>query len=55
MYHWCALCNDANHVLVRQVIRVLDQYMGRDRKVGGIGGACNAVTSTHLATRTDTL
>ena len=49
MYHWCALCNDANHVRMRQVIRVLDQYMGRDRKGrgsgGGIGGACNAVTS----------
>ena len=43
MYHWCALCNDANHVLVRQMIRVLDQYMGMDREGGGIGGgACNA-------------
>ena len=26
MHYWCALCNDANHVLVEQVIRMLEQY-----------------------------
>ena len=43
MYHWCALCNDANYVRMRQVIRVLDQYMGRDRK--GVGLVVSAMLS----------
>jgi len=40
------VCNDVNHDRVRRVIRVLDQYMGREAG-GGIGGARNAVTLTR--------
>ena len=50
-----ALCNDANYVRMRQVIRVQDQHMGRDRGSGVQWAYGNAVTSMHLATRTDTL
>ena len=40
------VCNDVNSDRVRRVIKVLDQYLGREVG-GGIGGARNAVTMTR--------
>ena len=40
------VCNDVNGERVRRVIRVLDQYLGREVG-GGIGGVRNAVTLTR--------
>ena len=40
------VCNDVNSDRVKRVIRVLDQYLGRE-KGGGIGGARNNVTLTR--------